>query len=106
MARFAVLAQLICCLCRPVAANAQAPTFLDQVVIKETGARIEIRHPTLDGTADKVTFDQKAGHIILTGNAKTPAEVTYRDPKQARKTFRGKQIVISLKDGSIEEVFN
>jgi lipopolysaccharide export system protein LptA len=104
MARLIILATLTCCLCRPVAANAQPPSFLDQLVIKGTASGVEIRHPTLNATASTVTFNQKKGEITLYGTAATPVALNYPQPMQETKRFRGEKIVISLKDGSLQTI--
>jgi hypothetical protein len=101
MPSFAMLTMLIGLLCCPVTAVAQPPTFLDQLVIKGTAAGVELSHPILNGTATTVTFDQKAGHLILTGNAGAPAVLNF---PQQMKRFRGTRIVISLKDGSVQTI--
>jgi hypothetical protein len=87
-----------------VVGAAPAPTILDDVVIEAKDGRVEIRHPTFQGSGARVTMDQKKGWLVLHGTATAPATVKVLKDQDAPKTFRGMKIVLSLKDGSIESV--
>jgi hypothetical protein len=77
-------------------------TILDQIVIEANAGGVEIRHPILQGSGTRMTTDRINEQLILEKTAAVPATVTLL--KEDPKTFRGRKIVISLKDGSIELV--